>query len=93
MGQISSTLLVTSLGPAFNRLPDNQEEEEQLRSEDAPPPDDHLAEGAPTEATEPGSEEVEQQQDRRADGALGRTILHSARHPAPAVVAVTVVVL
>ena len=55
--------------------PRGQEEEEQLRSEDAPPPDDRLAEGAPTEATEPGSEEAErqQQQDRRADGALGRT--------------------
>ena len=79
---VSSTVQMALYRPR-GQPPDNQEEEEQLRSEDAPPPDDHLAEGAPTEATEPGSEEAEQQQDRRTDGALGRTDSTFSTAPRP----------
>ena len=41
--------------------------------EEVLPPDNRLAEGAPTETTEPGSKEEEHQQDRCAEGAMGRT--------------------
>ena len=64
---VSSTVQMALYRPR-GLPPGRQEEDEQLRSEDAPPLDDRLAEGAPTEATEtePGSEEAEQQQERQA---------------------------